>query len=235
MMADSGTLGPARTGGLGSVQRFPGIWVAVAVALASFGSPPEQAQGTTYLSNTSETVNNGIAVASNQWIAAQFVTGTNSAGYSLDSIDYLSDGVLNTPSGFGLYIYSDAGGFPGSSIGGLTGSSDPSGVIVTYSYIAPNTPLNASTPYWVVATQAEPTPDGYFWAVTFSTNYFSTDGWDMPIGTASSPDGGLNWNAIGVGGRFQFAVNATPVPEPQTWAVACLALIGLLWRSRRKS
>lgn len=89
----------------GYSQRTPKTltWIVVAVALATLGSRPEQAHGTTYVSNTGESVDNGIALANNQWLAVRFVTGSDPAGYSLDSVDCLSDGVLGSPSGFNLF------------------------------------------------------------------------------------------------------------------------------------
>jgi hypothetical protein len=78
----------------------------------------------------------GEAVASDSWIAAGFGTGTNANGYDLDTIQLAMTGATGGPSGFTAMLYSAAGTFgifPGSNIGTLNGSANPSNA-GTYSY-----------------------------------------------------------------------------------------------------
>ncbi len=200
--------------------------------LGVFAPRNASAQGTLFLSNLGETSFNGIVAASDQWLAMQFTTGTTPAGYNLDSVGFLSGGTLGSPSGFSLSIYTDNSGKPGSSLAALSGSANPSALSSIYSYTASGVTLSSLTPYWVVAKAATPkATGGYAWAITSSTNYFSDDGWSTVTLSAGSADAGSSW--VPTGGIYQFSVEATAVPEPQTFALLGLGLSAFLLRRRK--
>jgi hypothetical protein len=110
-------------------------------ALAVSLSAPQitEAQGTTYLSNLGETSTGNSAVGSDSWLAASFHTGTNSGGFFLNSIQLNMKDTTGTPSGFTAMLYTIAAGssFPGTSLGSLSGSPDPTTAGI-YTYAAPS-------------------------------------------------------------------------------------------------
>ena len=88
------------------------------------------AQGTLYVSNLGQTSTGSYAVGSDSWYAAVFVTGTNVGGYLLDSVQLAMTDAAGNPSSFAVMIYSEKlpaiAILPGSSLGILDGSANPS-------------------------------------------------------------------------------------------------------------
>ncbi|MGH7993282.1 MAG: choice-of-anchor R domain-containing protein [Limisphaerales bacterium] len=187
-----------------------------------------------YVSNLANADDSGVVCDGSSWDAAEFTTGGNLNGYSLDSIQIAIDGILVVDgSGFSLSLYSNNSGQPGSSVGVLSGSSNPS-VAGNYTYTASGVTLSASTSYWVVGDAATAFPNGSFlWGDTTSPAYTSSGGWSINNATRDiSHDGGSTWTATGVS-LLRFSVTATAVPEPQSFALAGLGLTLVFFRRRK--
>jgi hypothetical protein len=198
----------------------------LAATLGILAPRPAPAQETAYLSNLSEATADTVESLDADWLAAEFTTGADSGGYALNSVDLLFGDTSGSPgSGFVLMLYADSSGQPDSSIGTLSGSSAPD-TAGTYNYTASGITLSPSTPYWLVA---RPTPltGPYLWNYTASTNYTSSDGWIMNTARYDSSSAHGSYWASNSGEALQFDVNATPVPEPQTIALAGLGLLFL--------
>src|ERR1039458_4682788 len=94
------------------------------------------AQGTLYVSNLEQTPTGRGAVESDSWIAQTFITGTNSGGYALNSVQLLMDAASGSPrgspSGFAVSIYSSLSTEPASNLANLVGSDPSGGGIYTY-------------------------------------------------------------------------------------------------------
>src|SRR5439155_9744805 len=103
-----------------------------------------RAQGTVYISNLGETRVGSGAVGSDFWLAQPFISGTNSTGYTLNSVQLLMNAAVGSPSGFTASIYSSAGA-PGNSLGVLAGPDPLAGGL--FSYTPPGLMLSASTKY----------------------------------------------------------------------------------------
>jgi len=211
------------------------IIIVLAVAL----SAPQivHAQGTTYVSSLGLTSTGSASVGSDSWLAMTFFTGTNSAGYSLDSIQLRMADALGNASGFRVMIYNNGawpGGVnPGTNLCTLNGSLDPvTAGVYTYSP-ASSLALSPRTAYFIVLTAGTPVANGtYEWSVTSPGAPSVSDGWGANLALRSSTDG-LNWRFPTPYTFAQFAITGTPVPEPT--AIALLALGGgfLLWHRRQ--
>jgi hypothetical protein len=202
-----------------------------------------QAQGTTtFLSNLSQTSTGGVAVGNDSTLAALFYTGNNPNGYLLNSIQLGMADASGSPSGFVAMLYTEVavrgGGFPGSSLGTLTGSADPA-TSGNYTYTAPSDlSLSASTAYFIVLTAGTTIANGaYEWSLSVVNSYNPSGGWAVTGGASSGvllSSDGTSWNSLS---RTypQFALNATPVPEPGVFGFLALGgvLIGFLrWKAR---
>jgi len=203
--------------------------------VALFAPQIIQAQGTTYLSNLGNASTGSSAVGSDSWLAAAFHPGNSSGGYILDSVQIAMAGASGAPTGFTVMLY--AGFFPGSRLASLSGSPNPSTAGV-YDYTpATSLILAQGTYYNVVLTAGTPVANGaYEWSTALNA-FNASDGWAGYYAGASfnyrSSDG-LSWyGSTSAQGLFQYAINATPVPEP---AISCLFLLGglaFLWIRRK--
>ncbi len=189
-----------------------------------------QAQDAIYLSNLGESSTGSAAVASDTWLAQPFITGTNSRGYTLDSIQLLMDAASGNPSDFAVSLYKYPR-LPTVFLGSLIGSINPS-TDGLFTYAASNLVLSPATGYCIVLTAATPIANGYYnWSIANDTGYSSSDGWGFVGGYLSSTSGS-SWNYIG-SDPVQFAVYATPIPEPAMYALAGLGLAALSFRRRK--
>ena len=209
----------------------------ILVTVGMLASQTVQAQGTTYLSSLDQPSASSNPVASDSWLATGFRTGTNSARYVLDSIQLLMLDAAGSPAGFTVSVYSAIGQldvFPGSSLGTLNGSMDPvTGGIYSYTPASDLT-LSPTTFYFIIATAGTPVATGaYEWSNsgTFPISYNPISGWQAPVGLGHNDNyqssDGLSWSISGV--FPQFAINATPIPEPGVLILLGLAGLGLLW------
>ncbi len=196
------------------------------------------AQGTiTYLSGLSQPSTGSVAVGSDSWVAAPFFTGANVEGYSLDSVQLAMMDASGSPSGFTVMIYAnDVHNLalePGISLGTLSGSLNPvTSGIYTYTPVSSLT-LLPSTPYFIVVTAGTAIANGaYELSYAGANSYNPSGGWFSLGGVLTSSDGS-SWPAPTVG-YPQFAITATPVPEPgdfPLWLAGASCLVGLrCWR-----
>ncbi len=211
------------------------VSIIIVFAVALLAPQITQAQGTTtFLSNLGQTSTGSAYVGSDSWLAAGFYTGNNAGGYVLNSVQLEMLNATGNPTGFTVMIYTATGaespaGLPVSSLGTLTGSSDPA-TSGNYTYTAPSSlSLSSESLYFIVVTAGTTVANGaYEWSYTSTTTDQSMNGWIASI-TFSSSTGSSSW--VGLGGNpnynfSQFALLATPVPEPGI--LGLFALGGLL-------
>jgi hypothetical protein len=176
------------------------------------------AQGVmTYLDNTGQPVAGsldlGISYGS---IGTQFQTGTNEAGYVLNSLQLLFADATGSPSfsGFNIVVCADNSGGPGSIITFFaTGQNPLTAGFYNYTPLTIAT-LGSNTPYWVIVYNTSGNfNSAYNLSYTSTTAATAVDGWFIPGNTA-----------IGQAGILIFAINATPVPEPSIFALLVMAL-----------
>jgi hypothetical protein len=201
-----------------------------------------QAQGTmAYFSNLGQTSTGSLAVGSDSWLAALFITGTNSGGYTLDSIQLGMADASGNPGNFTVMLYGN-GNYPGaldigSNLGTLDGSLNPvSRGIFTYT-AASNLILTPITEYFIVLTAATVVAKGaYNWSYV-STNFYSpSGGWSSRgvFETVLTSSDGLSWSPnLGSGHYSQFAINATAIPEPGSFCLLGLGGLAFLWHRRK--
>ena len=209
----------------------------MALALGLMTPQITPAQGTiTYVSNLGQPSSGSSPVGSDSWFAADFYTGTNAGGYLLDSVQLAMSDASGNPSGFTAMLYSAVGGvavFPGSSLGTLNGSLNPvTSGIYTYAPASSFT-LSPNTGYYFVLTAGIAVANGaYQWSVTSTPSPgYNEYHWGGEIFFAHSGNG-LNWNYYS-GTYGQFAITATPVPEPGVLSIFILGGVFFLCRYRR--
>lgn len=201
----------------------------LALAVALLTPHLVQAQGTLYFTSLGQTPTGSAAIGSDSWIAQAFGTGTNTGGYMLNSVQLLMDGASGTPNGFVISIYGNSGNSPQNNLGNLVGSDPLTGGV--YSYTASGITLSPSTAYYILVTAATPVAQGaYNWS---SANVLAppNNGWAGGLYDYSTD--GAKWNYFR-NQFFQFAIYATPIPEPATCALFGLGLAALsFWRRKR--
>jgi hypothetical protein len=192
-----------------------------------------QAQGTTYLSNLGQSSTGSLAVGSDSWWAAGFFTGNNVGRYSLNLVQLAMTDTSGNACGFTTMLYAAlSSGAPGSSLGTLSGSTDPA-TAGTYTY-APtsNLTLSQNTLYYIVLASGTAVANGdYEWSYAGTYSYNPSGDWETLNGIAHSSDG-LHWNGI----AFiypQFALNATPIPKPSICGLSVLSGLLFIWRHRK--
>lgn len=186
---------------------------------------------TEYASNMENPKDNGLYLSENRWLARSFTTGDNAEGYELDHLSVHADNPATPDANFSLFLASDTAGTPGSSL--KTFSPGPG-----YQWVPDsNLSLAASTTYWITlsSTSAFLGPGtNYSWRFSsLSTLETLVDGWT--IGTSvESENLGATW--IDDTNNYLFAVTATPIPEPSTYAAifGALALLGTICLRRRR-
>ena len=178
------------------------------------------AQGVTYVSNLGEPSTGSQAVGSDSWFAVSFRTGANANGYQLNSVQLFMDQASGNPNGFTIALYNGNGSFPGDSFGNLIGFEPLTPGIFTFSN--PGIVLPPSTSYFIVATAAAPVAQGsYQWRTASGAGEFYGNGWIRGAAHYYSPNGS-SWT-VNRESSFQFAINATAVPEPSSLVLLCFS------------
>ena len=201
-----------------------------------------QAQGTLYISNLGQTPTGRSDIGSNFWIAQEYITGNNSDGYSLDSVQLLMNAASGSPTGFAVSVYSKTGDphsasngdSPLADIGNFNGSADPSAGGL-FAYSSDGLSLASHTFYFIVVTSATSVASGsYVWSAANSFTQDPNTLWTIEDAYFSSVNGS-SWDETLRQNVFQMAIYATPVPEPQTEVLLGLGLVclGLLSRQRK--
>ncbi|MEI7731893.1 MAG: choice-of-anchor R domain-containing protein [Verrucomicrobiota bacterium] len=136
---------------------------------------------------------------------------------------FMGDGVVH----YHAFVYNDVASNPGSSLydlGSFTYTT-PYGTASDVTFNALTSPtLAANTTYWVVLT-VDSGDYGQWQASLASKNQTGDPGWT--IGDSARFVG----NTFAYDSVPLFAVNAAAVPEPSTWALAGLSLLGMIsWR-----
>jgi hypothetical protein len=195
-----------------------------------------QAQGTIYLSNLGQPSASSMAVGSDSWLAAGFETGTNAGGYLIESIQLGMEDALGNPSGFTVMLYKSVAGGParpGNVAATLDGSLNPVTAGI-YTYSAPsNFTLLPNFQYFIVLTAGTVIANGaYEWSLASENSYNPSDGWNTQGGNWTSSNGSISsWNSTS--GFPQFAINATPIPEPGVLGLFGLGGLCFLWHRRK--
>jgi hypothetical protein len=213
----------------------------VVLVVGVFVQQATQAQGTTYMSNLGQPSIGSEAVGSDSWLAAGFTTGNNARGYVLNSVQLAMTDASGNPSGFTAMIYSNGGApegvSPGSSLGTLVASADPATAgIYTYTPAA-NFTLSPITFYFIVLTAGTAVANGsYAWSVTGTpSNYNNRWGDEFFYQSSNGTSWGYNPNTYPQFAIIypQFALNATPIPEPRMCGLSILSGLLFIWRHRK--
>jgi hypothetical protein len=187
------------------------------------------AQPTTYVSNLGQPVTGTATAGIDYLLAAEFATGLNPQGYYLTSVQLGLAPASGNPNNFAVDIFvGGSSGGMGHSIATLYGPTDPAaGGVFTYTPVAPVL-LIPNYFFYVVLSSATPVATGsYNWNLSAPGSFTLNEGWRAVGGYLSSVSG-ATWTATS-GFNPQFAVNATPIPEP---GVPALFVLGglVLWR-----
>ena len=123
--------------------------------------------------------------------------------------------------------------YPGSSLGTLDGSANPS-MAGIYTYTpASSLALSGDTSYFIVLVSGTAVANGaYEWSESDSGGT-SPDGWNEASYFFLSQMSGIHW-LNSYPGITQFAITATPVPEPSLSWLLFLGSGFLIYVSRRK-
>jgi hypothetical protein len=193
-----------------------------------------QAQGTTYVSNLGQPSAGTLSVGSNSWVAAAFRPGINAGGYVLDSVQLALADASGSPTGFTVMLYATNPGStaPFSYLATLNGSLDPVAAGVYTFTPASTLTLLSYVFYDIVLTAETPIAVGaYEWSFAATSSYNPSGGWTTG-GSAVTSGNGSFW-IVSAGAYAQFAISATPVPEPSTLTLLALGGGFLLWRRRK--
>jgi hypothetical protein len=197
---------------------------------------PETArsQGTLFVSSLGQPSTGSAALGSDSLLATTFLTGNNPDGYALDSLQLDMTPATGDPGGFTVQLYT-AGNYNGtvvpvSSLGILTGSSDPVNAGL-YTYTASGLTVAPSTLYFVVLSAGTPVASGaYAWSFDNSPAVTS-GGWSGSDFLLSSSDGS-SWKANFEDAQFSLTATAVPEPEP-LYLLGLPGVLFFVWRRWR--
>lgn len=173
-------------------------------------------------------------ISSNYWAASNFVSpGSISGDYSM-TVALNFDVSGGTTNAFQVALYSNTGTYmPSASLGTFTGTGDPDGA-ATYNYTLNTITLSPNTNYWIVLSSSSSTGE---------YRPLFTDGGAFPAvgarvsGMLFSTDSGANWGTYGASWRHSnldmIVSVASPIPEPASFGLLGMGMMGLLARRRR--
>jgi len=186
---------------------------------------PTHGQGTVYLSGLDLATAGVVAIGSEARVETAFTAGTNAAGYLLNSVQISIGGITGSPAGLKVMLLNYVTRQPLLT---LTGS-DPTGDGV-FMYEASGFVLLPRKSYWLALTSTTPLATGAFlWNYTTATPSVR-EGWEgdgMAIVSPGPPPTTIRYAERAP----QFAVRATPIPEPSS--VALFLVGGLVLAVRR--
>ena len=188
------------------------------------------AQGTTFLSNLDTPTIGNLPVASDAWLSTWFQTGPSPAGYTLNSIQLSLGNATGNPIGIEVMIWDFRNR---QSLANLSGS-DPF-TAGLYTYTASDLSLLPSTVYWFAVKSSTTAATG-----SFQWNYSAPGGFILGSdlwngGSYQTSSDGVVWDRGNSVGKLQFAVNATAIPEPSSFALLGMGGSFLFTRLARKS
>ena len=205
----------------------------------------QQASAATLVSNLPSITSaiTGGAVKFGSWVRSSFTTGSDSYGYTLNSVTLqFRQDVANAD--LFVRLYKDNAGALGDQITSFTNpnlgsisTSTPNGANTIFTLTTPQT-LAANTAYWLVAGISSSGSGQYSWRRTNST-VPDGPGWSIGNNSLFSGNQGTTWNGSTGFTAHQFSVNGTEnppptnIPEPGS-VVALLGLGGLGLASRLK-
>jgi hypothetical protein len=178
---------------------------------------------------------NNPADGANLMRAETFRTGMNLLGYRINSVTLSMGG--STGSGLGdlqVQLFSTAPFQPASSIGDFIVSSNPATAgLYTYAFSNPNLVLARETHYSIVVrspNSAGPTVSQYGWRIASSLDPISDPSW-LLFDNLVKTEGASTWSSVRAA-PYQFAIDATSVPEPT--AIGLLAIGALVLGALRE-
>jgi hypothetical protein len=203
-----------------------------------------KAQGTTYMSDLAQSSSGSNPIGSDSWFATGIFTGNNPSGYTLNSVQLPMTGASGNPSGLTVMIYKLAPGMlvynnPGTLFATLNGSSDPE-IAGIYTYTPASSLTLLPAVYFIVLTAGTTVATGaYEWSFANSFSFNTVGGWGEAIGPAGAEfqsSDGSSWNNVYPTSHraWQFAINATAIPEPSPVSLILLGT-GILFYVRRKT
>ncbi len=208
------------------LARFAFSIIAAVVAASAFGQVTVSNLGVTAIGSKGIYAGNPPSIPSSI-IAISFTT--DSSNYTLDSVTINIATVADASGNFQLSLYSDNTSKPGSSLGALSGLSNP--VVGENPYTAASLSLTANTTYWVVANVTSGS-GSYYWADSQDLSETNSSGATWTLGNDSyvSLDGLSTWVINGTSRPLMLSVTATAVPEPSTYAAifGAIALLGTI-------
>lgn len=200
-----------------------------AAALVFFAGLPSLHAATTSNLSYLDTSWAGDTITSTVYLSSSFTTNASAGSYTLDSVTINLGDALTETGGFFLRIMSQTSSRPGTLIGTLSGETNPSGGLYTYTPSATIT-LNANTTYWLVAGV---TGTGeYRWLSATGSN--QTGDWTIGNNISTSMNTGSSWTNRNFP-PYLFSVTATAIPEPSSSMVITTGATMLFLRRRRPS
>jgi len=177
-----------------------------------------------------------ITASNGTWLANEFVTGTNAAGYSLSSVTISMGAANNAVGAFVMEIFSNnAGlGIPGTLLQTLTGNANPS-TAGNYTYTATSLNLNPSTIYWLVEGVTSGA-GSYNDTFTVSPGSYLNQGWSLPgtFTTGNAPGAGWNISTI-TSGPTRFSLQIVPEPAESALAFGVVGLAAVMVQRRKRA
>jgi hypothetical protein len=165
-----------------------------------------------------------------------FRTGSDPLGYRLNSVTLHLGGATGNPGDFVLELYEGYLFGTNGPIGEFVVTSNPTVAGLYYFDFADDDLILApATRYMIVASAPDATGrtvSQYGWRQANFPTVTSGPGW-LIIGPTFSNNGGANWTSVR-SEPFQFAIDATAIPEPTSILLAGLACAVMCHHFRKR-